>query len=122
PSAILYELNPQAGWVVGIDVGREYVRAAIADITGAVVARRDERARVRSAASLIDQIGAVAHSLAGEAGLRWRQVTQAAIGSPGVLDPERGAVSLAANLPRWGRQGRGEAARPELGPHPAVAN
>jgi predicted NBD/HSP70 family sugar kinase len=115
PSAILYELNPQAGWVVGIDVGREYVRAAIADITGAIVARRDERARVRSAASLIDQIGEVAHSLAGEAGLRWRQVTQAAIGSPGVLDPERGAVALAANLPGWGRQGLVEALRRELG-------
>ena len=68
PSAVLYELNPQAGWVVGIDVGREYVRAAIADITGTIVARRDERARVRSAASLIGQIGEIAHSLAGEAG------------------------------------------------------
>src|SRR5439155_26594794 len=105
PSAIPYELNPLAGGVVGIDVGREYVRAAIADIAGTIVARRDERARARSAASLIGQIGAVAHSLAGEAGLGWRQVTQAAIGSPGVLDPERGAVALAANLPGWGRQG-----------------
>src|SRR2546428_2347690 len=82
PSAILYELNPQAGWVVGIDVGREFVRAAIADIAGTIVARRDERARVRSAASLIGQIGAVAHSLAREAGLRLRQGTQAAIRSP----------------------------------------
>lgn len=122
PSAILYELNPQAGWVVGIDVGREYVRAAIADITGAIVARRDERARVRSAASLIGQIGEVAHSLAGEAGLRWRQVTQAAIGSPGVLDPERGAVALAANLPGWGRQGLVEALRRELGTNLSFEN
>jgi predicted NBD/HSP70 family sugar kinase len=122
PSAILYELNPQAGWVVGIDVGREYVRAAIADIAGTIVAHRDERARVRSAASLIGQIGAVAHSLAGEAGLRWRQVTQAAIGSPGVLDPERGAVALAANLPGWGRQGLVEALRRELGTNLSFEN
>jgi DNA-binding transcriptional ArsR family regulator len=35
PSAVLYELNPEAGWVAGIDVGRRWVRAAIADITGA---------------------------------------------------------------------------------------
>jgi len=33
PSAVLYELNPTAGWVVGIDVGRIWVRAAIADIS-----------------------------------------------------------------------------------------
>src|SRR5256885_5064174 len=52
PSALLYELNPAAGWVVGIDVGRNWVRAAIADIAGRVVARRDERARVSSARSL----------------------------------------------------------------------
>ena len=49
PTALLYELNPQAGWVVGIDVGRDWVRAAIADVTGAFVARRDERAQVKSA-------------------------------------------------------------------------
>src|SRR2546429_4837284 len=46
PSALLYELNPSAGWVAGIDVGRVWVRAAIANIAGTVVARRDERARV----------------------------------------------------------------------------
>ena len=41
PSAVLYEVNPSAGWVVGIDVGRKWVRAAIADISGKIVARRD---------------------------------------------------------------------------------
>ena len=58
PSAALYELNPNAGWVVGIDVGRRWMRAGLADISGAIVARRDERAKVRSASSLIGQIGA----------------------------------------------------------------
>ena len=53
PTAVLYELNPRAGWVVGIDVGRDWVRAAIADVTGEFVARRDERARVKSARTLI---------------------------------------------------------------------
>src|SRR5439155_5730438 len=84
PSAVLYELNPSAGWVVGIDVGRRWVRAAIADISGAIAARRDERARVRSAGTLIGQVGGVAHALAAEAGLRWKHVTHATIGSPGV--------------------------------------
>ena len=57
PSAVLYEINPSAGWVVGIDVGRRWLRAAIADIAGTIVARRDERAKVRSAQTLIGQIG-----------------------------------------------------------------
>src|SRR5215472_5108524 len=40
PSALLYELNPVSGWVVGIDIGRRWVRAAIADIAGTSLARR----------------------------------------------------------------------------------
>src|SRR5207237_6496945 len=75
PSAVLYELDPTAGWVVGIDVGRRWVRAAIADISGGVVARRDERAKARSARTLIGQVGRIAHELASEAGVRWSQVS-----------------------------------------------
>src|SRR5438105_4237215 len=33
PAARLYEVNPSAGSVVGIDVGRSFVRAAAADLT-----------------------------------------------------------------------------------------
>src|SRR5947208_8100986 len=115
PSAALYELDPTAGWVVGIDVGRRWVRAAIADISGGIVARRDERARARSAGTLIGQIGRVAHELAAEAGLRWKQVSHASIGSPGVFDPARGLVEMAANLPGRGRHGIVEDGRAELG-------
>jgi predicted NBD/HSP70 family sugar kinase len=115
PSALLYELNPLAGWVVGIDVGRKWVRAAIADIAGTIVARRDERAKVSSAKTLIGQIGGVARRLAGEAGVQWNQVTHAVLGSPGVFDPAHGYVAMAPNLPGWGRHGLVEAVREELG-------
>jgi predicted NBD/HSP70 family sugar kinase len=115
PSALLYELNPGAGWVVGIDVGRKWVRAAIADIAGTIVARRDERAKVGSAKTLIGQIGGIARRLAGEAGVRWDQVTHAVLGSPGVFDPVHGYVAMAPNLPGWGRHGLVEAVRDELG-------
>ena len=122
PSAILYELNPSAGWVVGIDVGRHWLRAAIADLTGQIVSRRDERARVKSAADLIRQIGEVAHALATDAGIRWRQVTVATVGSPGVFHPEIGQVALAHSLPGWGRQGLVEAVRRELGTNVLLEN
>ena len=115
PSAVLYELNPQAGWVVGIDVGAHWLRAAVADITGAIVARIDERASSRSSGALVHQIGEVAHRVASEAGLKWRQVTHATVGSSGVLDPSRGLLAHAPNLPGWGRQGLVGAIRDELG-------
>jgi predicted NBD/HSP70 family sugar kinase len=114
PSAVLYELNPRAGCVVGIDVGRNWVRAAAADIAGSITARLDRRA-ARSAAGLIEQIGQIAHDVAGEAGMRWRQVTHATVGAAGVVDPRRGAVAMAPNLPGFGRPGLVGAIRDELG-------
>jgi predicted NBD/HSP70 family sugar kinase len=122
PTAVLYELNPRAGWVVGIDVGRDLVHAVLADLNGDIVARRDERARARSAGALIAQIGELAHGLAADADLRWRQVTHAAIGSPGVFDPLRDQVVLAHNLPGWGRPGLVEALQKELGTNIAFEN
>jgi predicted NBD/HSP70 family sugar kinase len=122
PSAVLYEVNPEAGWVAGIDVGRRWVRAAIADITGTIVARRHERAKVSSAGALIGQIGAIAHGLAGDAGIGWDQVVHATVGSPGVFEPTRGAVTLAPNLPGWGRHGLVEALHGELGTQVGVEN
>src|SRR5437868_4003721 len=122
PSALLYELNPMAGWVVGVDIGRKWVRAAIADIAGTIAARRDERARVTSAGTLIGQVGATARRLAAEAGVDWSQVTQAASGSPGVFDPVHGYVAMAPNLPGWGRSGLVQAVREELGTNVSFEN
>src|SRR6185503_6850270 len=122
PSARLFELNPRAGWVVGIDVGRDRVRAAIADLSGAIVARREERARIRSAEQLIAQIGELAHVLAEEAGPRWNRVTFTTVGSPGVLEPSGERVSFAHNLPGWGREGIVPAVRRELGENVAFEN
>jgi predicted NBD/HSP70 family sugar kinase len=122
PSALLYELNPTSGRVVGVDVGRKWVRAAIADIAGNILARRDEHARVRSAQTLIGQVGAVARKLASEAGVKWSQVTHTTLGSPGVFDPVHGYVAMAPNLPGWGRTGLVQAVREELGRNVSFEN
>lgn len=115
PTAILFELNPKAGWVVGLDVGREHVRAAVADLGGTILGRSDERAKARTAKTLIAQIGRLARTTAEAAGVRWRQVTVVTVGSPGVFGPEGDHPSLAHNLPGWGRQGLLDAVRRELG-------
>jgi predicted NBD/HSP70 family sugar kinase len=122
PTAVLYELNPMAGWVVGVDIGRKWVRAAIADIAGTIVARRDEHAKVSSAKSLIGQVGGIARRLAAEAGVQWSQVTHATLGSPGVFDPIHGYVAMAPNLPGWGRSGLVQAVRDELGTNVSFEN
>ncbi len=111
PRASLYEVNNEAAWVVGIDVGRRWVRAAVADLSGRIVARHDERAKMRSERTLLDQIGTIARIVTDERKLDWSQVTQVTVGSPGVVDPQRGLMMLSANLPGWERQGMVESIR-----------
>jgi len=115
PSAKLYELNPGSGWVVGIDVGRRWMRAAVADITGGIVVRRDERARARSSRALVAQTGEIAHRVAADAGIDWSAVTAATVGSPGVLVPSSGQLHRAHNLPGWGSHGVVAAINEQLG-------
>jgi predicted NBD/HSP70 family sugar kinase len=122
PSAALYEVNARAGWVAGIDVGRRWVRAAIADIGGSIRGRRGERTRIRSAEGLIAQVGDLAHGLAEEAGIEWSHVSHVTVGSPGVLDPERQTVAMAPNLPGWGREGLVDRLRDALGTAVSVEN
>src|SRR4051794_34910183 len=52
-TAVLYELDSASAYVVGVDIGRAYIRVAAADLAGTVIARRDARNRARSAASLV---------------------------------------------------------------------
>lgn len=114
PRAALYEVNNDATWVVGIDVGRRWVRAAVANLSGEIAARIDEPARLRSEKSLLEQIGTMARRVAAEHGLAWTDVSQVAVGSPGVVDPERRLLMLSANLPGWERQGMVESIRAEF--------
>ena len=43
PAAILYEVRPEAGFVLGLDVGREYLRGAVADLTGTIRSKSSPR-------------------------------------------------------------------------------
>jgi len=114
PGAVVYSLNPESGWVVGIDVGSHWVRGALADISGAVRARRDQRTK-RGAAATAAQICDMAHSLAAEHGLDWSKVNHAAVGLPGVLDPMGTHLALSSNLPGGRRGGLVDAIRSQLG-------
>ena len=51
-AGLLYELDASAAFVIGIDVGSAWIRAAVADLSGAIVSRRDERNRDRKSTRL----------------------------------------------------------------------
>jgi predicted NBD/HSP70 family sugar kinase len=101
PAAVLYEIRPEAGYVLGLDIGREFVRGALSDLSGAVRAKASQKAHAATTQGRLAELSALGDALTASAGLTRAKVTQTVIGSPGVYDPDRGALTMARNLPGW---------------------
>src|SRR3954469_12890115 len=121
-TAMLYEADPTAGHVLGVDIGRGWIRVAVADLSGEIVARRDERNRARGAAALVSAVGEVAREVVAAAGLSWRKVAHTVVGGPGVFDPDGDRLRHAPNLPGWSRSGVMSSLRDALPPTVTLDN
>jgi predicted NBD/HSP70 family sugar kinase len=103
-SASLYEIRSDAGFVLGLDVGREFVRGGVADLAGVVRARQSWAARSSSGAARVRELGELAYELLREAEVDTkRSLLQTVVGSPGIVEPDGRALQLAPNLPGWER-------------------
>jgi predicted NBD/HSP70 family sugar kinase len=102
-SAVLYEVRPEAGYVLGLDIGHQYLRGALADLTGEAVARSAVRTRASSVSGRVSELVRLANELCAAADIDRSAVTQTVIGSPGVYDPRRNAITLAGGLAGWGK-------------------
>lgn len=118
--AVLYEANPVAGAVAGIDVGHEWLHVLITDLKAARLSALDVRNTAASAAGLVDLISRSVARAAAEAGVA--RVTHTVLGTPGVFDPRAGRVAYAANLPGWQDLDLGAALSARLGPSLTVDN
>lgn len=122
PAAVLYEIRPEAGFVLGLDVGREYLRGALSDLSGSVKARSSRRVRAASARGRVFEMASLADEMCATTGIRRSRISQVVVGSPGVYDPERGALTMARNLPGWERHGVVEELRQALGASTILEN
>jgi predicted NBD/HSP70 family sugar kinase len=114
-TALLYDLDPTAGYALALDVGRQWVRAVLANLGGRVLARRDEHTLGRGAGVLVRQLGEAARGLAGDVGVGLSAVVAATLGSPGVMLPSGDHMRLAPSLPGLQQRGVVERLRAELG-------
>src|ERR1700680_2661410 len=62
-TAVLYELSPEGGHVLGIDLGARRLTVALADIGGSVLAEADEPTDSRGGAWVLDQIARLSDRL-----------------------------------------------------------
>jgi predicted NBD/HSP70 family sugar kinase len=114
-TALLYDLDPTAGYALALDVGGQWVRGVLADLGGRVLARREERTHGRSAAALVGQLGTTARQLAEDVGVEPTDVVAATLGSPGVVLPNGDHIRLAPSLPGLQQRGVVERLHAELG-------
>ena len=121
-SARLYEIRPDAGLVLGLDIGHEYVRGAIADLSGEIRARESLRAHATSVRSRVAELVGLADMLCENAGVSRSAITQTVIGSPGVYDPRRNAMKLTGGLRGWDRPAALAGLREAFGPSLVMEN
>ena len=101
PAARLYEVRPDAGFVLGLDVGREFLRGAVADLSGTVRSRLSVRAKAVRAMDRVEELADLATTLVDGTGISTSQLTQTVIGSPGVYDPKLDTLTLTGRLSGW---------------------
>jgi predicted NBD/HSP70 family sugar kinase len=99
-SAIDYELQADAAYVLGVDLGGAKIRAALADLSGACVAETIAPTDRRGGVPVIEQIAALRARLLAEARVDPARLRFAVVGTPGIVEAATGAVQLAPNIPR----------------------
>ena len=104
-AAVVYRTAPDAGHIVGVDVGRRVVHVAVADLDGTVVARVEQTNRSRSGAMLVRTVGNASTVRLSRPGLPLDDIVVTVLGTPGIPDTATGTVYRAPNLPGWERRG-----------------
>lgn len=103
PSRLL-SFRPDLGYVLGIDIGADKILVLAADLNGAVVAANRRRtatqARQGAEALLAELQGAVYDALA-SGGIPLARLKGAGVGTPGIVDPVSGRVTLAPQITGW---------------------
>jgi predicted NBD/HSP70 family sugar kinase len=121
-SALLYEIRPDAGFVLGLDIGHHYLRGALADLTGEIRAKHSARTKAASVRGRVAELIGLADSLCADAGVARNDITQTVIGSPGVYDPRRGAMALTGGLAGLARPAVLAGLREAFGPDLVLEN
>ena len=96
-TAVNYTVEPEAGYVVGLDQGGPLLRVAIADLACRIVAEEETAADGDTAA--VPRIESFCRAVAGRHDIPWDRVQLSVLGWPGSVAPA--AVALAPERPTF---------------------
>jgi predicted NBD/HSP70 family sugar kinase len=131
-SALLYEVRPEAGFVLALDIGMRYLRGAVADVVGGVRARMS-RAVVAADAGVpgggapgplerVAELVRLADDICARAGVSRSSVIKTVVGSPGVYDRQHNLITLSGGIPGWDQPEALTALRSAFGPSLTIEN
>jgi predicted NBD/HSP70 family sugar kinase len=121
-SAVMYAMRPGAAFVLGIDLGGTKLHIALADLSGEIVADAVEPTAPEGGIHVVEQIGRIADQLIERAGIERQRLLGGVMGSPGVVDPVSGAISIAPNIPAFDSFDVQGALRDRLGVEAGIEN
>ncbi|WP_344356357.1 ROK family transcriptional regulator [Streptomyces gobitricini] len=101
PNARLYAVDARAAYAAGLDVNPRRVRAAVADVTGAVAGEYELATPGKAAGDVVRQVTEALDGAVKAAGITRGEVHRLVIGTPGAFDPSTGRLRYASHLPGW---------------------
>ncbi len=100
--AILLELNPKRGYVLGVDMGATHLGIAVADFLGHVIEEAVHPFDVCEGPVIgLQAVDRHARALLDEVGIRFEDILAVGLGVPGPVFLEAGMVSAPPIMPGW---------------------
>jgi predicted NBD/HSP70 family sugar kinase len=93
-----YSLASDAAYSFAADLGGTKVAAAIADLTGQILAELTEATDPRGGRHIVDQLIELAAKLGASVGVDTAKIRSVVVGIPGAVDPRTGRISMAPNV------------------------
>jgi predicted NBD/HSP70 family sugar kinase len=97
--AVYFEPVPDAALVLGFDLGTRFLRSAVCDLRGQILARHDVELATPGAEVALEAIRSLKPSLLAAAGKPEDLVDGCVVGVPGVVEEGTDRITLATNVP-----------------------
>ncbi len=106
PAAIIYRASAHIATVMSLDIGRSWIRVAIADLAGTLLVRQDIPNKARTSTALKASVVDLVNLAQRDATMTGRpQPTVCVVGGPGIPDASTETMRVASNVPGWSKRG-----------------
>jgi glucokinase-like ROK family protein len=97
--AVLLKLNPKAGYIIGVEIGVDFILVALANFDSKIVWRHHEQTtELADQASILERAVQLIRTAVAEAERAGMRILGLGLGVPGLMDRASGTLLMAPNL------------------------